>query len=195
MRRKHSGFTLIELMVVVVVLAILAGVAIPNFKIIIDKNKLRDATGPLFSALSLARTEAVKLAGKVDVCTRNTAGTDCDLSLSWDDGGWIAGERSPTQDPPSGSPSDPHLLSDGIIRLQDAAATAVDVASISTLNLRKISFQPSGLVRFYNSGNVLISGVSEQVFTWQSECWSQLLTISLTGKPSLTAPARRPGTC
>jgi type IV pilus assembly protein PilE len=47
MRRKHSGFTLIELMIVLVVVAILASFAIPSYLSQVRKSRRSDATSAL----------------------------------------------------------------------------------------------------------------------------------------------------
>jgi len=47
MRRKHSGFTLLELMIVLVVVAILASFAIPSYLSQLRKSRRSDATSSL----------------------------------------------------------------------------------------------------------------------------------------------------
>jgi type IV fimbrial biogenesis protein FimT len=54
------GFTMVELMVTLVVLAILMAVAAPNLVTFINNSRLRSTHGELTSALTLARSEATK---------------------------------------------------------------------------------------------------------------------------------------
>lgn len=61
MRRNSSGFTLIELMLVVALMAILFTVAIPNFTSFISNQQVKAASFELVSVLSYARSEAIKL--------------------------------------------------------------------------------------------------------------------------------------
>ncbi|MNF87328.1 hypothetical protein D3C84_697930 [compost metagenome] len=56
----EKGFTLVELMVALVVLAILIGVAVPSYQNIIASQRLRAAVSDLHSALVFARSEAIK---------------------------------------------------------------------------------------------------------------------------------------
>lgn len=70
-RKKSSGFTLIELIVVVSVAAIMASIAVPNFSSMIESNRATAATNELVSALILARSEALKRSNNVSVCASN----------------------------------------------------------------------------------------------------------------------------
>ena len=58
--QKRSGFTLIELAVVIVLLAILAGVGVPNFLSWLPKYRLKIAARDLYSNLQLAKMSAIK---------------------------------------------------------------------------------------------------------------------------------------
>ena len=61
------GFTLLELMVAIAVLAILATVGVPSFRALIQNNRVTTQANELVSALSFARTEAVKRGRDVEV--------------------------------------------------------------------------------------------------------------------------------
>jgi len=66
-RRPESGFTLPELLIVIVVAGILAAVAIPSFQSLIQGQQAKNASFELFSSLSLARNEAIKRNADVTV--------------------------------------------------------------------------------------------------------------------------------
>lgn len=86
-----SGFTLIELMVTISVLAILLSIAVPSFQGFVWSSRLTATTNDLASALAMARSEAVKRATRVTVCksgTTNTANPTCSAAVDWQDG-WI----------------------------------------------------------------------------------------------------------
>ena len=75
-----NGFTLVELMTVIALLAILAAIAAPSLRTFIDNQRLRNASFDLVSDLLLARSEALTRQSVV-VVTR--AGSD---SSGWSSG-------------------------------------------------------------------------------------------------------------
>lgn len=79
-KQVQTGFTLIELMVVVSIVAILAGAGVPSFISMIKDNRLVTATNDLKVDLALARSESAKRGMRVTVCVSSNgstcAGTD-----------------------------------------------------------------------------------------------------------------------
>lgn len=87
-RKQNYGFTLIELMVTIAILAILAAIALPSFVPIVRSTSSQAVARELAAALNLARSEAVKRQDVVQVCPSNLAATACDSSASWQSG-WL----------------------------------------------------------------------------------------------------------
>lgn len=84
------GFTLIELIIVMLVVAILLTVAVPNFDSTLAESKLDKARYSLATSLAFARTEAVKRGTEVDLCVGTSDAacgtTDTGNNDSWGDG-------------------------------------------------------------------------------------------------------------
>lgn len=83
---RCRGFTLVELMVTIAIVAILAAIAFPNFEGTMRSNRVATTTNELIASISLARSEALRSPGGAVICT-SIDGTACN-GTSWNDG-WI----------------------------------------------------------------------------------------------------------
>lgn len=85
---KTAGFTVIELLIVVVVVAVTALLAMPSFREMILNNRMVSQTNLITSMVSYARSEAAKRPDVfITVCPTDDMAS-CNGSSSWE-GGWI----------------------------------------------------------------------------------------------------------
>ena len=124
---KNKGFTLIELMVAVSLLAILLTIALPSFRALIQNNRITAQTNAFVSAQTLARSEAVKRSARVDVCPRNAAGTACS-GTDWNSG-WLVMVHNGNE----------------VLRVWDAPQPGVTVA-LSSGTTQRVSYLNRGTV-------------------------------------------------
>lgn len=88
-RSQSDGFTLIELMVAVAVLAILSAIAIPQLTRMITSSRVSSTVNEYIAGVNLARAEAVSRGVRVTICAAATK-TSCRTSgTDWTVGGWI----------------------------------------------------------------------------------------------------------
>jgi len=79
---KQKGFTLIEIMIVVAVLAIIATIAVPGMGNLLQSNKLRGATGQFFADIQFARSESIKQNSNISISVTSNGSTTWCYGLS-----------------------------------------------------------------------------------------------------------------
>ena len=128
--KKHTGFTLVELMITLVLVAILATIGVPSFMSLIANNRLTTQANELVSSLNLARSEAIKRNTRVTVC-RSSTGTSCGGTWS---NGWIVFVDAGT----AGSVD----AGDEILRVRNGVTSGMNLTA-GTVNA--VQFQTLGL--------------------------------------------------
>lgn len=69
---NFSGFTLVELMVTLGIVVILVSLAMPNMRDILQNTRITTSANDLISDVNMARSEAIKRATNVQMCTWNS---------------------------------------------------------------------------------------------------------------------------
>ncbi len=84
---RHSGFTMLELLITMAIIAILAGIAAPSYNGMIARNKVNSMRENLANALQYARSEAIKRKVDVIVCA-SADQSSCNGGTDWHQG-WV----------------------------------------------------------------------------------------------------------
>ena len=84
--KKNSGFTLLELIVVVALVSIVMMIAIPSMNTFTQNDRLTTNINALIGNFAYARSEAVKRSQQVSICVSNDSAS-C-TGGNWQDG-WI----------------------------------------------------------------------------------------------------------
>lgn len=94
MLSRARGFTLIELMVVVVIMGILLAIGIPSYRAWIQNLKIRNAAEAIQNGLEMARSEAVRRNANVRFQVVSSLDASCALTASGTT--WVVSQDDPT---------------------------------------------------------------------------------------------------
>ncbi|PIE42571.1 MAG: hypothetical protein CSA49_00300 [Gammaproteobacteria bacterium] len=138
MKKRISGFSLLELMATIAVTGIALTLAIPGFESLVNKVKVDTQITQLVESFTLARHYAVNSSTHVTVCGSDT-GNSC--NGAWDKGILAYSHKSETSEPGQNN----------VTRLYHHL---IDNTFTARGNIRKFTFRPSGLLRG-RSGSLL----------------------------------------
>lgn len=85
---RFRGFSLIELMVTIAVLAILVTIGLPSFQGSMRSNRVATGVNELMASIALARSEAIRSPGGAAMCPSENGSTCLPDDSSWDNG-WM----------------------------------------------------------------------------------------------------------
>lgn len=141
---QDRGFSLVELLVAVTLLAVLTGLAVPAFHDLLQRNRVTAHVNLLFTHIQLARIRAVMDAVTVVICPTQDGITCVADNTVWSQG-WMVFKDRNYGHPPILDPDDQLL----IVHQGDALATSVR----SSLN--HIRYSPSG---YASNGTFTVCG-------------------------------------
>jgi type IV fimbrial biogenesis protein FimT len=166
-----KGFTLVEMLVTVALVAILATVAVPSFAELIRNGRATAQTNELIGSLHLARSEAITRAEPVVLCA-SSSGTACTGAASWSDGWMVFVDRG-------GAVGSFDPASDEALRIYPALGGDSRLSSAS------------GFLRYRPDGT--LDAVAAVEFTLrQPVCHSGTprdIRVSPVGRPAVSKPA------
>jgi type IV fimbrial biogenesis protein FimT len=179
MRKHSSGFTVVELIVALAVVAILATAALPAMGGLISRNKVASEVNRLASDLLFARNSAVTRGRVVTVC-RSGDQTAC-LSSPSAAGRLDAGWMTYTADEPLEN-------FDGalgeVLKVGEKVSETIEIRVLGNQAPDYISFLPSGRIEGASPGNIVITICKDGQST--DQVTGRRVTLSTSGRPSLS---------
>jgi type IV fimbrial biogenesis protein FimT len=143
---KSSGFTLIELIVAIAILAILVGLAAPSFLEALRRSQARSLSDDFLSALTYARQQAISTNQCVSVCMVADASAEnpvCSTGGTDWERGWIVFANPSCDNNPAGANADLLQVQNGV---EANGPTMIVAKSGAGSDPRLIRFQPTGRV-------------------------------------------------
>lgn len=137
--KNQKGFTLIELMIGLGIMAIIASIALPSYRTLVQSNQLTTTSNEMRGLIHLARSEAIKANRRVYV-EADVAPASGDPHLKV----WIDRDSDDTEDADE-------LTREFRITSDDITLTATYEGT--TTNWTQFEFAPDGLAR--TSGNII----------------------------------------
>lgn len=164
----QSGFTLIELMVVVALVAILAMLATPSWNEMRIRAALRTGVNDFTSSLQFARSEAVRLNSPVTVCPSNDGATCTNTPYEQ---GWIVR-------------TGPQANAANQIVLQDTLPNRIFRLDSTAVAVRRFTYLPNGLPASNFNGATLEACPVDSHYAGLT----RVITINRAGRITLSNP-------
>jgi type IV fimbrial biogenesis protein FimT len=151
---KSRGFTLLEVMVVLSIIAVLTTLAAPSFVQLIRSNSMSSSVNAFMADMRFARSESIRRGGAIVLCRSDNpegASPVCGSGSEWV-GGWIifhdldnSGDRN---------------TGDVVIRVQAPITTMDSIIASGTSSLTTFRFSATGRLQGQSSSTQLSFGGS-----------------------------------
>lgn len=153
-RARFPGFTLVELLITIAVVAILASIATPSYRAFVAGQRIKTASFDIMSALTLGRSEAIKRAAAVTVIPTGGEWTN----------GWSV------------------TASDGTILFQQSALSGLSIICKSGSPSATVTC-PAGGLTYGGNGRLTAATPSIQIGSTSSAA-VRCIGIDLSGRPN-----------
>ena len=131
--RRNAGFTLIELVTTLSVVAILAGIAAPSFAGFVERQRASAAMNSLMTHMALARVAAITHNRRAVLCP-SVDGEHCEVGTDWS-AGWMLFMDDDGNHKPDAT--------DEVVRV-DLEPTSQHLRVISTTGRPQLRYLPDG---------------------------------------------------
>ena len=181
--RRSKGFTLIEILLVIVILGILISLSAPSFKRQIQANNMTSSVNSFLADVRFARSEAVRRGGGVVMCRSDApelTNAVCGSGSGPGGNGWVSGwivfhdkngngNRNYNADP---------IVDDTVLRVQSPITSVDSIVESGASSSTKLVFTATGRLQNLGSTTSMQFG-GNGVFTADLQ---RMVCISLGGR-------------
>ena len=186
MKAKNAGFTIIELMFTVMLVAVLLAIGVPNFRDFVRNSRIAGATNDIVTDFNVARSEAVKRRVPVTVC-KSQNGATCDANDSGPFSRWIIFVDD--ENPAAASANDGNGAVNGTEAVLRQRAIHQSIKVRVNAGGRRMVYMPTGF-----PNNALANTVTQFVLCDErgnvtsigGSSAARAVTVSTTGRPTAT---------
>ena len=188
-RSMASGLTLVEVMVVVSILAIVAGIAIPNLQDFVRRNTVSSIANEFYVGMTQARSEAITRNTCVSICqsasTQNSISGGAVSCVTSGPNNWLRGWVIVTNPSCDSSDTNPIALTGAlIIKVAQPLSDGYDIIGgpFSGPPPRRIMFDSRGLISGISAATNLTLGPSDASI---SDTYRRQICISSSGRVTI----------
>lgn len=187
--KNASGFTLLELMIVIFIAAIILGLGIPSFQRTMQQNRMAGSTNNVIGSMHMARSEAIKRRVPVTVCaSNNPLAVAPTCALGGNITGWVVFVDDADIDGDT-FPDGNIVIDAGEQIIQQNAALPAQITSRLN-NSAFVSFGPNGFRRngpgaLQSANMILFCDVRGNVESGVGNSAARMVMIPPNGRPQL----------
>src|SRR5437762_8608072 len=179
--RRHGGFSITELMVVVAIVAILLGIGAPSYRYITNSYRMSAEVNGLLGDLQYARAEAIREGQYVTACV-SSDGASCTGGPHWENG-WIV----------FSDPNNNQTVTAGVLRVQGAFTGTTPDTFIAESNVTAITYNREGFATTAAGFPDTTIRLHEQT---SSAAYTRCLWVTPVGMLTTETPSNNPsGKC
>jgi type IV fimbrial biogenesis protein FimT len=191
-RRTQSGFTVMELMLVVALAAVILGVGVPSFRSFMLNNRMTSAANDVLAGIHAARSEAINRRQPVVICFSTNPTATVPTCAGDGTQGWVifVDDRDPAVAEATDSNGIPDT-NEPIVLRHDALPSSIRTRTTPAGNEGYVAFNASGFSRPTPLGErfegvVMCDERGNQAVGGADLSAARGLIVSTTGRPRVT---------